>query len=1169
GYFNTKITTLKYFIIISVLLLTSLASYSQSFNNIEFVENKGQWDSRVKFKGNVSNGTFFLRSGGFTVVQHNPADLADMFDYQHGKNAALKKTEDMVIRSHAFDVDFIGASANSRIIPDKIANGYSNYFIGDDPTKWASECRIYQAVTIENIYPNIDARYYTDNGFLKYDLLVKPGADISKIALKYKGVERVDVKNKQLAITTSVGELIEGAPYTFQFTPSGKKEVNCKYTVKDNIVRFDVKDYDPTSTLIIDPSIVFCSFSGSTSDNWGFTATYGPDGSMFGGGIVFGSGFPVSLGAFQTNYQSGEFDIGIIKLSPDGVSRLYATYIGGSGSDQPHSLIATANGELVIAGRSNSGNYPVRNNGTVAGTGFDIVVTKLNASGTNIIGSRKIGGSGNDGVNISTTRNLSSLQRNYGDDGRSEVNLDGAGNVYVASCTQSSNFPGTTGFFQSTFGGSTQDGVVLKFDATLNTLLFASYLGGNGNDAAYVLNIGSGGNIYVAGGTESTNLLGNTTGTIGPSNHGGIDGFVSIINNNGTSILRTTYLGTTGSDQIFGIQFDISGFPYVMGQTTGSWQLFPAGVNTYGSSTGKQFIAKLQPDLSAYIYSTVFGTGSSNPNISPIAFLVDRCENVYISGWGGFYGSSNNFNSAGTVGLPVTPDAFKSNTDGKDLYFFVLRKNATGSTPLFASFFGQFDRVNEGCDHVDGGTSRFDRNGTIYQAICANCKSLSTTPIPTFPTTPGVWSFTNPANSGGGCNLAMLKIAMNLAGVAGAVQSSIDGVPRDTAGCVPLTVDFKDTIANAQSYEWYFDYVPGNPPNQTTTIPSSQWTFNTVGVHLVMLVAIDPTTCNVRDSSFMHIKVGATQALPTFTALRQEPCQDFKYLFTNTTIEPPLVPFKNNSFIWDFGDGTTLVTSGNGPQSHQYAGPGTFIVKLSLNDTNYCNSPDSDTLRLEVTLNVRAGIQAPDIACIDQAVQFTSTSSGADTYLWEFGDGNSSTDANPIHTYNSAQTFTVTLTVFNPGSCNKQDVTTYTIIVYDTPTAQATYAPDPPQVNTPTSFTNLSLGAVRYKWLFGDGDSALTNSLIGVNHQYVATGTFNALLIAYNLAGCADTFPMTVRTLIEPVVDVPNAFTPQSKDENSIVYVRGFGISKMQFIIWNRWGQKVFETNNQKIGWDG
>ncbi len=262
-------------------------------------------------------------------------------------------------------------------------------------------------------------------------------------------------------IATSVGDLKESSPYTYQTAAKGRNEISCKYDVKDNIVRFDIKDYDPTTTLIIDPSLIFCSFSGSLVDNWGYTATYGPDGSMYGGGIVFGNGFPVSPGAFQTNFNGGgpngfAVDIGIIKLSPNGSNRVYATYIGGSGNEQPHSLIVDNQGELIMAGRTNSVNYPTSGpiGNTYSGSGTDIVVTKLNAAGNSLIGSVKIGGEGEDGVNITGNRAGSiSLDQNYGDDGRSEVQLDGAGNIYLASCTQSAHFPTLNAFQASNNDG--------------------------------------------------------------------------------------------------------------------------------------------------------------------------------------------------------------------------------------------------------------------------------------------------------------------------------------------------------------------------------------------------------------------------------------------------------------------------------------------------------------------------------------------------------------------------------------------------------------------------------------------------------------------------------------------------------------------------------------------
>ncbi len=226
--------------------------------------------------------------------------------------------------------------------------------------------------------------------------------------------------------------------------------------MEGDVVKFKVKNYTPGTPLVIDPTQIFFSYTGSTADNWGFTATYGPDGSFFSGGIVFSAGFPTSTGAFSESYNGGEFDIGIMKLTPDGSNRVYATYIGGNDQDQPHSLIADPQGNLIIAGRTRSDNYPVTVSTTYGkGGGWDIIVTKLNATGSALIGSMKLGGTGDDGVNIKErdgTQGTLSLNRNYGDDARSEVILDGAGNVYVASSTQSTSSPDPLNNFRTTAG---------------------------------------------------------------------------------------------------------------------------------------------------------------------------------------------------------------------------------------------------------------------------------------------------------------------------------------------------------------------------------------------------------------------------------------------------------------------------------------------------------------------------------------------------------------------------------------------------------------------------------------------------------------------------------------------------------------------------------------------
>jgi gliding motility-associated-like protein len=1157
---------LKHFIQILFFILPVVSLKAQS-GNIEFIENKGQWDKKVKFRGDVSAGSFFVRGGGFTVLQHNPDDLLEMQDMIHGnkKKGELRQiTAPVTLRSHAFHVDFAGAASNAEIIPDKPLDTYNNYFIGNDPSKWASKCKIYQGITVKNVYPNVDVRYYTQGGTLKYDIIANPGADIGKIALRYDGIDKLEIQKKELSISTSVGKLKELSPYTFQFNAKGKKDLECRYVVKDNTVRFEVKNYDRNSTIVIDPTVVFITFSGSKASNWGYTATYGPDGSMFGGGIVFGDGFPANTGAFQEHFKGGvgdpseskdPFDIGIIKLSPDGKNRLYATYIGGAhGDEQPHSLVVDRDGTLILAGRTSSDDYPTTGTGVIGdGGGYDIVVTKLDASGGSLVGSKRIGGEANDGVNIDVKRSPNSLQLNYGDDGRSEVILDGAGNIYVASCTQSARFP-VVGGFQAAIAGK-QDGVILKLLPDVSALLFSSYIGGNDDDAAYVLSLAPGGNIYVGGATSSNSgFPGRSGGTIGSNHFGAIDGFVSIVEANGASV-KSSYIGTAANDEIFGLKFDRFGFPYIMGQTYGDWPIINAAYSNVGA---KQFICKLQPDLSAFVYSTVFGKNDPTPSISPVAFLVDRCENVYVSGWGG---RAENFHSSGTTGLPVTADAFQSvSKDNQDFYFFVLKKNATAQ--LYGSFLGEYSPHFP--DHVDGGTSRFDQNGIIYQAICGNCVFLDDQTKPVFPTTSGGWA---PTNGSHGCNLAMVKIAFNLAGVGAGLQASINGVPRDTAGCIPLTVDFTDTIANAKTYEWTFG---DGTAAIITTVPNISHTYTNIGTYTVMLVAVDSSTCNMRDTVITHIRAGDKRATLAYNFSKLDPCDAFSYQFNNLSLAPAGVPFGSKSFVWNFGDNTTPDTTGTASRQHNYAAPGSYHISLTLIDSNYCNAPEISDTVLSVASIVNAGIDTPPAGCAPYTVTFDNTSVAGQTFIWDFGDGTFSTEFAPIHTYATPGQYTIKLTANNEFTCNKTDDTTLIISVFAKPLAQFTYTPIPPVANTPNVFTNLSSDdAISFVWYFGDGDSVATTSRAPVVHQYNATGTFNACLKAINAAGCIDTICKPVETLINPLVDVPNAFTPNSGDINSKIMVRGFGIARMHFIIWNRWGQKVFETNDQRIGWDG
>lgn len=1181
----------RIFLSVAAIFFIALSVTAQ----MQFIENKGQWDSRVKYRGDLTTGAFFLESKGFMVDMHSATDLAQLSEQQHGYIPPATTTgignsftkmmppqpnyPSTTVHSHAYRVTFLSSNNTIDAVPDKVQSSYNNYFIGNDQSKWAANCKIYQAITYKNVYPNIDVRYYTEGNNLKYDFIVHPGGNPDAIAMRYDGVDKLAIKNKELIIGTSVGEIKELYPYSYQSITGKKQIVECKYVLTNNVVRFKVQHYSPSETLIIDPKLIFSTYTGSPQDNWGYTATPGPDGSFFAGGIAFGSGYPVSTGAYQTTYggginedQTGGYDVAIFKFSADGSQRLYATYLGGDRNEQPHSMICDAQGNLIVAGRTSSHNFPGTPTRNAATIDYDIFVVKLSPLGTAALGSIRIGGSANDGVNIrpkyaSDNGNPSAdaTRRNYGDDARSEVILDGGGNIFLASCTQSPDFPVTPNTpIQATFGKGRQDGVILKFSPNLNNVLFSTFFGGNGDDACFVMAINPvTGNLYVAGGTTSPDLPGNKTNVIYSAyQNGECDGFVTEILPDGSGIIKTTYAGTSGNDLVYGIQFDKFGFPYIMGTTTGDWKVVNA---TYSNTGGKQFISKLQPDLSNFVYSTVFGTNSSVPNLSPIAFLVDRCQNVYVSGWGGGINSAKQYPSAGTFGLPLKNELLDpgtgkpiTNADGQDFYFFVLEKNA--QSQLFGSFFGRFGGFG---DHVDGGTSRFDANGVIYQALCS-CEGGNGGP---FPVTSNVWSAVNRSNS---CNEAAAKIEMNFSGVGASVKASIGGV-IDTIGCVPLTVTFTDTLAKGKMYIWdYRD--PSYTKTDTTFAPNNtvSHTYNKVGLYKLMLVSIDSTTCNIADTAFISVRVGDNQVTPNFSFLKLDSCTSLRYRFDNLTTAP--VPkYTNQTFTWDFGDGSPRIRTGFGPQIHTFPSTGSYTIRLVVDDTSFCNSPDSVEKKLRINPNVRATFVTPTRGCVPYTPVFNNTSLGGTDWIWDFGDGTFSTDFEPVHTYNLVGSYNVRLIAKDTTTCNKIDTSAYfTITVYPLPTADFSWSPNPPIENTKTSFTNLSVGATRYLWDFGDGEGSTEVNPV---HQFNKTATYHVQLVAFNDADCSDTITKDVPIIIRPLLDVPNAFTPGrfagNSYNNGIIKVEGFGIGKMKWIIRNRWGQVVFSTTNVKQGWDG
>ena len=247
--------------------------------------------------------------------------------------------------------------------------------------------------------------------------------------------------------------------------------------------------YDKSNDLIIDPTLIFSTYSGSISDNFGYTATYDNDGYLYSGSTAFGVDYPTTLGAYQQSFQGGVTDIAITKYDTTGTYRIYSIYLGGTSDELPHSMVVNSNNELFVLGTTGSADFPVTQDvvqpvfnggtsyfpsglGVSFANGSDMFITKINKNGGALLSSTFLGGTNNDGLNIS-----SKLKYNYADEVRGEIDVDINNNIYVSSSTSSNDFPVTQNAFNQNFSGD-QDGCIIKMDNQLSTIIWSSYLGG-------------------------------------------------------------------------------------------------------------------------------------------------------------------------------------------------------------------------------------------------------------------------------------------------------------------------------------------------------------------------------------------------------------------------------------------------------------------------------------------------------------------------------------------------------------------------------------------------------------------------------------------------------------------------------------------------------------------
>jgi gliding motility-associated-like protein len=1094
---------------------------------LEFIENRGQWPEAVRYAAPVPGGRLFVETGGLTYALVEPLD----FHRHEGRPTAPKP----VLKAQAVRVSFVGAAA-SALLPAQPTGEVRNYLLGNDSRRWASGVAGYRELRYQRLWPGIDAHFYENaQQRLEYDFELAPQADPGAVRLRYDGADQLKLRaDGALEIQTSVGTVTELAPQAWQLDAQGRRQpVSCRYVLQGQEVHFELGRYDHRRPLTIDPTVVFASYTGSTADNWGFTATYDQQGNMYSGGIAFAPGYPATTGAFSTTF-AGVIDMAIIKYNTavsGPAARLWATYIGGSQADFPESMVVNNQNQLVVLGTTSSTNYPVSGSGYDRGfngglsvdpynygpayampNGSDLVVTCLAANGASLVGSTFLGGSGNDGLldpNITNT-----LVHNYGDPFRGDIIVDAADNVYLASNSASANFP-IVGGFRSVYSGQ-GDAVVCKLNPTLTTLLWSSFLGGSQADAAYSLQLAPGtGNLFVCGGTTSPNFP-FTPGVIGTRYGGSVDGFLVRISNDGSTLQRTTYIGTSGYDQTYFVQLDSSGDPYLLGQTLGQ---YPVTAGKYANAGGRQFIHKLNADLTTTIFSTVFGSGRPTIDISPTAFLVDQCDRIYASGWGGDNNSHYTPNG-NTVGLPVSANAVQRTTDGGDFYLLALAPGATGLE--YATYFGAFDPSVP--DHVDGGTSRFDPRGAVYQSVCA-CGG-SPWPMP-----PGANTYHPGPPTAVHCNNAAFRFNFEISvAVAGTNQ-------QVCATAAPVRLG-------------------GSPAGGT-------WSGPGVSGSVQNGYFFTPTAALLGPQTLTYTYVGTGQC--TSQASLQ------------MTVTPPPVaaftPLPRTAFCSQAPNLPTYQLTGT-PAGGTFSGPGvtgsSFAVGsagVGTHTLTYTYTLNGCTAQATQQVSVApppAVVPGPDtLVCPDYRlpIRLRATPAGG---VW----------AGPNVT--PAGIFTV------PAGFSGTAQLTYTVPFFDCPltATRRILVPEPPVVSVLKQNVKCpedqeaplrlqfnvsspgSNGTIR--WDFGDGSTATGAT---AEHVYTSAGQFQpTVTVGYNNDRCTVVQPAPPVDVLAPR-PVPNVITPNGDEKNDVFEVSRSCPPRLQ--VFSRWGNKVYEATEYRNDWNG
>jgi hypothetical protein len=759
-----------------------------------FVPNLGHWVHAARFVHRSGPMTLFLEDRGWVIdlVERPVEPKTSPHESGHCAIPSDGKA-DQKIRGVAVRMTFEGNAHVPEIIGEKKLPGHHNYFLGNDENRWRTGVPLYSSVRYEGLYPGIDLRLREAGGVPEYDLLLQPGADLSRVNVYVGGAKGLSIADDgSLVIATALGPLTQSVPKTWQVGADGRKrEVTCKFTLLAvDRFGFEATGWNGDTYLTIDPGLIWSTYLGGSAFDSVRELAVDASGDVTVAGITLSTRFPTTIGAYDTTYNGvGSCGVFVSRLLPFPSGRaalLYSTFLGGSGCDELWALAVDTSGVVTVAGRTPSTDFPTTNgaydtthNGPFPG--YDMYVSRLDPSqvGTaQLVYSTFLGGKHQEWTH-------------------GGLSVDSTGSVTLTGYTWSYDFPTTSGAYDTTQNGAS-DVFVSRLDPSqvgTAQLVYSTFLGGNSEATA--LSVDARGVVTVAGVTRNS-MFPTTKGAYDTTYNGGFeDAFVSCLDLSKTGnaqLVYSTFLGGGGDvDAVVAVSVDANGVMTVTGVTFSTD--FPTTRGAYDTTHNgpflplgtDAFVSRLDPSKAGtaqLVYSTFLG-GVGRDATS--ALSVDASGVVTVAG-----GTSS-------TDFPTTNGAFDTNFNfPSDACVSRLDPSKAGTAQLVYSTFL-------------GGTVSFDQAASLFVDASGVATVAGATWSTNFPTTRAAYNTT----FNGGINDAFVsRLDMGVA-----LYGNVHAIPINAGGTQKLTVNAGKTHANR--LYWIFGSITGTKPG-----------VNLLGVHI-------------------------------------------------------------------------------------------------------------------------------------------------------------------------------------------------------------------------------------------------------------------------------------------------------------------------------------------------